>query len=138
MTIVVDASVAAKWFIQEVHTPEAEALQRAEEAIAPDLVVAEVLNTIWKNIRLGRIAVEQIELVAAALPMRFSTLVPLTPLAARAGEIAHALDHPIYDAFYIALAERERCAFVTADDRLQRKARGTPFAKFVTPLLAKR
>jgi predicted nucleic acid-binding protein len=32
--------------------------------------------------------------------------------------LAIRLKHPIYDCFYLALAERERCALVTADARL--------------------
>jgi len=30
--------------------------------------------------------------------------------------------HPIYDCFYLALAERERCLLATADDRLAKIA----------------
>ncbi|HEY5047864.1 MAG TPA: type II toxin-antitoxin system VapC family toxin [Rhizomicrobium sp.] len=72
--------------------------------------------------------------VADALPKRFTVIVPLRILAARAGEIAVELDHPVYDAFYIALAEQEHCVLVTADDRLFRKTRRTPFAKLVKTL----
>ena len=42
-----------------------------------------------------------------ALPGYFAFLSPLTPLAARATALAEALDHPVYDCFYLALAERE-------------------------------
>ena len=38
--------------------------------------------------------------------------------------LAIRLKHPIYDCFYLALAERERCALVTADARLIAAAKG--------------
>ena len=135
MSVVVDSSVAAKWFLEEGGSAEAEALLERDNAIAPDLVVAEVLNAIWKNVRMGRIVPAQMKFVAAALPGRFSLIVPLHAVAVRAGEIAIELDHPIYDCLYVALAEQERCAFVTADERLYRKTRRTKFAKIVALLV---
>jgi len=36
----------------------------------------------------------------------------------RASELTRLLDHPIYDCLYLALAERERLAIVTADGRM--------------------
>jgi len=48
----------------------------------------------------------------------FEALVPVEDLRNRALELAIELDHPIYDCFYLALAERERCPLVTADKRL--------------------
>jgi predicted nucleic acid-binding protein len=38
--------------------------------------------------------------------------------------LAIRLKHPIYDCFYLALAERKRCALVTADARLIAAAKG--------------
>ncbi len=134
MTVVVDASIAAKWFLQEHGSAEAEALQRRDNPIAPDLVVPEVLNAIWKNVRMNRIVPAQMGLVAAAISRHFSAIIPSHFLAVRAGEIAIGLDHPIYDCLYIALAERENCVLITADERLQRRTRRTKFAKIVTPL----
>ncbi|HEY3778744.1 MAG TPA: type II toxin-antitoxin system VapC family toxin [Rhizomicrobium sp.] len=133
--IVVDSSVAAKWFLEEPGTLEAEALQEHGDSIAPDLIIPEVLNTIWKNVRLKRIVPAQMKLVAAALPSHLAWIVSTRILAGRAAEIAVELDHPVYDCFYIALAEREGCTLVSADQRLQRKIRRTKFAKIVKPLL---
>ncbi len=42
----------------------------------------------------------------------------MAELAARAINIAIKLKHPIYDCFYIALAEREDAALITIDKRL--------------------
>lgn len=40
----------------------------------------------------------------------------------RAGEIAIDLNHPIYDCLYIALAERENCVLVSADEAAAQNA----------------
>jgi predicted nucleic acid-binding protein len=46
------------------------------------------------------------------------------------------LNHPVYDCFYVALAQREKSMLVTADDRLYRKTRGTQFEPLVRPLVS--
>jgi predicted nucleic acid-binding protein len=38
--------------------------------------------------------------------------------------LAIRLRHPVYDCFYVALAERERCALITADERLVAAVKG--------------
>jgi len=57
-------------------------------------------------------------LALAQLSGLFDELVQLRPLAVPALTIAHDLDHPIYDCFYLALAERERAPLISADKRL--------------------
>jgi predicted nucleic acid-binding protein len=44
------------------------------------------------------------------------------PLLPRAMGLARRLGHPVYDCVYLALAEREDARFVTADQRLLRRA----------------
>lgn len=134
--IVADASVGAKWFLQETGRAEALALRVANPQIAaPEFVVAEILKAAWRNARLGRIRIDEMKAIAAAPPDRyFSQLFPLTPLTLAAAEIALALDHPVYDCYYLALAERERVSLVTADDRLYRKTRRTRFSQTVRKL----
>jgi len=127
-TVVIDASVASKWFLLEPDRPAARSVQRDHDLIAPELIIAEVMNAIWKNVRQSRVDPIQVPLIADALPRSFSRLWPLLPLLPRAVEISLALDHPIYDAFYIALAEQEGVNLVTADERLWRKTRRTPYA----------
>ena len=48
--LVVDASIAIKWVIQEAETAEALWLRRHRLA-APDLLVAECANILWKKVR---------------------------------------------------------------------------------------
>lgn len=129
MTRVVDASVVYKWFVQEQGTPEAMALrQDSRPLIAPDLIVSEVCASAWKSFRRGEIDAGQCRLIASMIEPALTSIVPSTALAASAMQIAAALDHPIYDCLYLALAQRERTEVVTADRRLLARMAGTQWA----------
>ena len=120
---VVDASVAIKWVIQEAGT-EAALRLLGHELIAPDLLVAECANILWRKQRLGEISAREAGLAARLLERAELDLVPMRRLLDRATALAIALDHPAYDAIYLALAETTGRAFVTADLRLARTAAG--------------
>lgn len=118
MTLVVDASVAVQWALNEAGTTRALALRHEEGLIAPSLIATEIGNALWKAVRRGHVARAEALDTMAAILIPFDALVPVEDLRSRALEIALELDHPIYDCFYLALAERERCPLVTADKRL--------------------
>src|SRR5882724_2269964 len=107
MTCIVDTSVAMKWFLaDEPHAVEAfDLLQRGETMIAPDLLVAEACNAGWRLLRIGRIGRAQFDNIVTAVPRYFAELIPIDRIVPRAAAIAVALDHPIYDCLYLALAE---------------------------------
>jgi predicted nucleic acid-binding protein len=117
MSLIVDASVAVKWVADEENSSRARALYLADDCMAPDLIIAEVGNAMWKKQRRNLVTAEQMKAAMLALPDRLH-LFDMVELAPRAAEIAIKLDHPIYDCFYLALAERERCALVSADAKL--------------------
>ena len=48
--------------------------------------------------------------------------------------IAIELRHPVYQCFYLALAERNTSPLVTADEQLIRRCADTPFEKLVRRL----
>jgi predicted nucleic acid-binding protein len=64
-------------------------------------------------------------MLRGARPRFFDALVSATGLAPRAVAIAGQLDHPVYDCFYLALAEAEQADLVTADMRLVGRVRAT-------------
>jgi predicted nucleic acid-binding protein len=134
--LVIDASVALKWFLP--NEPDAGiALGIVREGgflIAPDLVIAEVCNAAWKSARLGLITGIQVSEIAAELSRFFGAIVATAPLAHRAVAIAGQLDHPVYDALYIALAERDNAQLITADSRLVGKVSGTAWESRTTLL----
>jgi predicted nucleic acid-binding protein len=130
VTLVVDASVALKWFLaDEPLAREAFALVRDEAVlIAPDILIAEVCNAAWRLARLGRIEQAELTEIAAIVPRFFAELVGAAVLAPRATIIARQLDHPVYDCLYVTLAEARQLRLITADGRLLGKLRDTPWA----------
>jgi predicted nucleic acid-binding protein len=133
--IVVDASVAARWFLPLEKNDAAKALLRSgERVIAPDLVIVELTNTAWKATTFGNVSLETVTDFVQESSRYFHELVPSNRLKDRALAIALALKHPAYDCFYLALAEQRGCRMVTADERLQRLCATTPFATLIAPL----
>jgi predicted nucleic acid-binding protein len=135
MTLVVDASVALKWFVGEDGSDRAvELLNSGEPLIAPDLVLAEVCNAAWKSLRRREIDRAQFDEVATDVTQVFQRLVPLDRLIRPAAALARELDQPVYDCFYLALAEAENLSLVTADRRLVAALATTSLAARVRPL----
>lgn len=135
MALIVDASVAIKWFVDEPGSGVARQLWRDQpDLLAPDLMVLEVCNAAWRKVRLGQASRAQAEQIAERLRQGIVDLRPTAPLAPRATEIALTVDHPVYDCFYLALAEREGAELVTADQRLNERLRRTAWASLVRGL----
>jgi len=127
--VVIDASVAIKWVIDEDGSPAALAL-RTRRLVAPDPLLAECANILWKKARLGELSADEAIFAARLLARADVELVPMRPTLEAATAIALALDHPAYDATYLALAEAEDLDFVTADERLLRKVRQEASGRF--------
>ncbi len=133
--LVIDASVAVKWVIEEEGTTEALAL-RDRALAAPDLLIAECANILWKKVRRNELS-EQEALFAAGLLARADIeLMAMRPYLEAAVRIAVALDHPAYDCIYIALAEAEELRFVTADMSLLGKVGQQASARYVDRVLS--
>jgi predicted nucleic acid-binding protein len=135
MTLVVDASVACKWYLAEPLADLARGLiVSGERLLAPDLILVEVANVLWQRLRRNEIPREQALLAIRHLPTVPSALVQASGLLSRAVEVAVALDHPVYDGLYLALAEEESAELVTTDERLLRKVKGTAWRQRVKHL----
>jgi predicted nucleic acid-binding protein len=68
VNVVVDASVAIKWFLPEPLSNEAERLLDGGDALfAPDFLLIEFGNVIWKKARLGELARADADAALAAL-----------------------------------------------------------------------
>ena len=105
-----------------------------DRLIAPDLVMAEIASALWKAVRFAHLAPATAAEAMVAAGAAFHELVSARMLADRALAIALDLRHPVYDCFYLALAEARGSRLVTADDRLLRVCARTPFAKLVRSL----
>jgi predicted nucleic acid-binding protein len=124
MSLIVDASVAVKWFAEEPGSIEAEALLAStDELVAPDFILAEIGNALWKKASRGLLDPRQAAASASNAAGYFDRLIALKELTIRSMEIALAVRHPIYDCYYIALAQRENAPLITADERQLAAAR---------------
>lgn len=122
--IVVDASVACKWFFDEKNTSAAlEILRSAQPLIAPDLIVAEVASVVARHIAANDVSAEDGQTHLAALAKAIDRMEPLGGLAPLALAMAVTLGRPVYDCFYLALAEQHACVMVTADAMLARRVK---------------
>jgi len=124
--LVLDASVAAKWFLPRTGEPLAEealALLRQYAAgdvefAVPDLFWAEIANILWKCVRAGRLS-HKLATEALADILHYSLpTVGSHDLADEALAIALATGRSAYDAIHVALAVQKDATFVTADERL--------------------
>jgi len=123
---VIDASVAAKWFLPargETLTDEAlELLDRYAKGevrfVVPDLFWAEFGNILWKATRLGRLTEAAADSAIGAMRDRRLPTVSSKSLLAQAFTLATAFDRTVYDSLYVALAVEGKAQLVTADEKL--------------------
>lgn len=119
MRVTVDASVAVKWFVEEEGHREALALTGPRiERHAPDLILPECANVIWKKHRRGEIDSAQAFVEGVARIPEGVALLPGAELVRDAAEIALRAGHAVYDCFYIACAKLTDSILVTSDRRL--------------------
>lgn len=116
--VVVDASAALKWVLEEEGSPDALKLLDRDVLHAPDFLLLEVANVLWTKVRraaLSRSDADAAFQTLAAVPI---ALTPLAELIRPARSLAFALDLTVYDAVYAALAQQLDCPLATADQKL--------------------
>jgi predicted nucleic acid-binding protein len=119
---VIDASVAIKWVITEDGTEAANHLRWAGTAFnAPELLVPETGDILWKKVLRNELTQAEAELACGILRLAKIEIHEMGHHALVALQMALALEHPVYDATYLALAQALRIPMVTADRRLAKK-----------------
>lgn len=124
-TLVVDTSVAIKWFFDEPQTPFALELLEACRAgrcraIVPDLIYAEFTNAVWKRVVRHSMRKEDGAKVVesfAKLPLAIS---PVHRLLLPAYHVAVEYSCTAYDAVFVVLSTTLAADLITADERLHR------------------
>ena len=124
--VVVDASVATKWFLPEngeALVSQALALldsYNREEVrfVVPDLFYVETASAIWKAVRTGRVPRVFGDQALVLLTQREFPTVPSLKLLDNAFQIATAHGRTVYDCLYVALAVQTNAQLITADERL--------------------
>ena len=125
MTLVIDASAAYGLLVGDRLD---DIVEGNSELLAPDLIVAELLNARWKIYRSGRHAPEVDSILALLEHVR---IMPSLPFAHIAAQLSERLSHPIYDCLYVALARQENVKLLTSDAHLIRKLRSHKLSRLL-------
>lgn len=133
--LVVDASVAVKWLLSEAGSDQAIGLIEAgHELYAPDLLVSEIGNVLWKRSRANTIEQDAPQqLMSEFLCIRLHR-VDSRNLANDALDIACRHGRSFHDSLYLALAQAIKGTLVTADARFVNALSNTPHAKRIALL----
>lgn len=122
--MIVDTSVAVKWFVVEDGRDAAvELLTSDVPLLAPDLILVETASALRRKVAEGRLPGAGAMAALDELADGPVDLVPTPPLVRRAVELADRTGISVYDACFVALADRRGVSLVTADERLARAVR---------------
>lgn len=135
MTLVVDASVAAKWFVEEPRWEAARALLTSDqELVAPEFLLVEVANAFAKKMRAGEMSLwhaqGDVDTIKKGAPEFFDS----RPLMSDALELSEMLNHSVYDCLYLALAIHEDTRVVTDDQRFHKRVAASELVGYTTLL----
>ncbi len=124
---VIDASVAAKWYLPEAGSDEAQRILRTpQKMFAPALIKIEVTATILRHYRENKItetrAIAACEEWQQALAVESITLIPDDDLFADAIRLARELRHTFQDCLYLACSNRMHLPLITADFKFVKRA----------------
>jgi len=140
-SLVLDPSVAIKWYVNEEDSQIAVGFQKwiqetTGRLIVPPLFFDEIANVLWKKETLRKEifpkAAKQILWEILQLPLQ--VYLDRHEMLPKALEIATNARISIYDAIYLATAIQNQAIFITADDRLVKKLISTPVASSVVAM----
>jgi predicted nucleic acid-binding protein len=125
--LVIDASVAAKWFNVEELSDKAANVKDAYvkgdiELVAPIHLIYEVGNSIWKNKQLSDN--DACDAVSSIKRLDIQLIEPTVQRAQRAMELARQRETSFYDAVYLQVAEEMKIRLLTADQKQITAGRG--------------
>ncbi len=119
---VIDASIVAKWFLDESDTAKALRIRNDHISgkillVAPELLFSEVLNTLRYKGRDQQALESALEIL---WDMQLHVEHTNSFILKKSIAIALQYNLTIYDALYAALAQIHSCSLVTADERLKK------------------
>jgi predicted nucleic acid-binding protein len=130
--LVIDASVAVKWFVTEESSEKADEVSASDHTLlAPRLIMAEVANALARKAMQKLITPLEAAEYVRTLPQFFTGLIDIEDLIEPALQNACSFMHPIYDFVYLEVARRRNTRMLTADQKFLARVKGTNLAKFV-------
>jgi predicted nucleic acid-binding protein len=121
--LILDASAAIEVVLDRGKAaPFARLLGDADQVLAPELLVPEVVNAVWKYHQFENLS---LTLCDRALELAFGLVdvfVSCKDLYREAFLLSRSAQRPAYDMFYLALARREDAALLTTDTALRKEA----------------
>ena len=123
--LVIDASIAVKWFVPEQDSEDAlrlrdQHVQGRLTLFAPALLLYEVANALRHRSDVTKADLESD--IEALFLLDITLMAPSSKSVAKAALKARRHDITVYDAVYLELAQDIGCQLVTADDELHTKA----------------
>lgn len=113
---VIDASALVKYLSREPGWRRVRELL-AEGCVAPELLLKEAANSLWRRVRGGEISGGLAQQILGQARRVVDTRPQTDELLAEAFTIALKVGLTVYDALYIALARHNRVGLITADIR---------------------
>ncbi len=138
-SLVLDTSVAVKWYLpEELHDEAIVLLRRAEagdvDLLAPGTIQPEFFNALWWQHRREGLPLDDVRDLWERFALDPVVLYAPEDLMPRTAEIALQTRVIIYDALFLALAENSETVVVTADGKLLKALEGSPYAHLTHPL----
>ena len=123
MMYVLDSCVGLKWIFLEADSDIARKLRDdftngVIELLVPDIFPVEVAQAITRAERANRITPAEGERNMNNMLTLLPSVHDSLKLIPRAYELSSKFRIGVYDCLYVALAEREQCELITADQRL--------------------
>lgn len=125
---VLDANIAIKWFVPEIHSDAARRLLASNHTFSSRFFFPEVGNIFWKRVRRAEDTADNARQTLAdlnAVPLEVYLSRTLMPLAL---DIAIQTDRAVYDSLYLALAVTQQCQMVTADEKFYNALKTNSYA----------
>lgn len=128
MKLVLDSSVVAKLFFEEEGSDSAIRLleigdEKDIEFIASDLVIYEVGNTIWKNLK--RTKKDGTRYIKLLFLLNIEFLPLDQDLACKSQRLAQKKNITYYDGVHVAVSKKNKATLITQDRELLKKYKNT-------------
>jgi predicted nucleic acid-binding protein len=129
-SLVVDASVAVKWFVSEPYSAEASLMIRSGGPLhAPDFFLLEIDNFFCKQIRRGGLTAAKADGARAMLVHMGLQYHSFSTIQDQAYRLAQQTRRSVYDCLYLALALNLDVPLVTGDRRFYTEVAAGPYKR---------